>query len=270
MTNDLCRSTCAGQKFAFAGTEAGAFCFCGNDATLGGARCDAPCTGYAGEICGGSLASSVSLTGMPRPIGSKFLAPMNMMPSPPPNGWQCVINASGSVSGSMSTVSYRYFEIQTAIVGAPTMSGGTKHYPVAWSVAGGGLKEYSSVSATGQTQATVTSWYVDMSNPGQPGLAVVPALSYKSTTIASGHLQFQEESLPGEGTRHEWSDTYSNGVFQPREGYSVALTPEAPINLNVAPPVGSTLKGTSQQPYSGPQQPGGVTGTTTCSWNITL
>ena len=57
-TNDACRATCASQNFVFAGTQSGAFCFCGNTAGTHGAvsDCTAPCAGSPGEMCGGTSA----------------------------------------------------------------------------------------------------------------------------------------------------------------------------------------------------------------------
>ncbi|KAG9005542.1 hypothetical protein FRB94_001469 [Tulasnella sp. JGI-2019a] len=64
MTNAQCVQTCSGLGYAYAGTEYGNECYCGNtlpaslkDATT--ADCNAPCAGATGQICGGTYKLSV-------------------------------------------------------------------------------------------------------------------------------------------------------------------------------------------------------------------
>ena len=47
MTNEKCAATCGGRNFAFAGTESGKQCFCGNDyGSFGSSKaCTAACSG---------------------------------------------------------------------------------------------------------------------------------------------------------------------------------------------------------------------------------
>ncbi len=61
MTTAKCTSFCAGQGFTFAGTQYGAFCFCGNSYEDAGIspNCNMKCSGDTGEICGGPWANSV-------------------------------------------------------------------------------------------------------------------------------------------------------------------------------------------------------------------
>jgi hypothetical protein len=67
MTNAQCRSQCNAGGFVFAGTQNGSQCFCGNTSGQYGLSnaCTIGCSGYNGEFCGGPLANSVFLTGVP-------------------------------------------------------------------------------------------------------------------------------------------------------------------------------------------------------------
>ncbi|WRT70456.1 uncharacterized protein IL334_007454 [Kwoniella shivajii] len=58
MSGKACRVACANQGYAYAGTESGNQCFCGNK-IAGGAKaptssCNTQCSGYANETCGAS------------------------------------------------------------------------------------------------------------------------------------------------------------------------------------------------------------------------
>ena len=66
MTNGKCVATCAERGFRYSATQYGSFCFCGNAYGRSGpaANCDTPCSGSAGETCGGTWANSVSSTGL--------------------------------------------------------------------------------------------------------------------------------------------------------------------------------------------------------------
>ena len=63
MTPALCNRTCSSRGFAYAGTQAGRQCFCGNSVGKFGSapesKCSTPCTGDATKSCGGSGANSV-------------------------------------------------------------------------------------------------------------------------------------------------------------------------------------------------------------------
>ena len=73
MTNQACRSSCAQYGFAFAATQYGGSCFCGNtfgkygEAALASPprSCNLGCAGNPNEVCGGEWANSLSLTGAP-------------------------------------------------------------------------------------------------------------------------------------------------------------------------------------------------------------
>src|SRR5215467_1259024 len=80
MTNDQCRANCATQGFQYAGTQSGAFCFCGHSYKgQASSACTAGCLGYPGEVCGGQLANSISYSGAP----FTALPAPPMIPSPP-------------------------------------------------------------------------------------------------------------------------------------------------------------------------------------------
>ena len=133
MTNAKCRNTCAVKGYAFAGTQVGDYCFCGNSyGKSGPASCTSRCSGNGGEVCGGVWANSVSLTGREPAI-----------PSPPSNGGQCVIDIQGQVNDSQMIASYRQKEIQRWVVtGPPVPSAPGKLYPMEWSTTGiGSLHE---------------------------------------------------------------------------------------------------------------------------------
>jgi WSC domain len=61
MTSARCISVCRGQGFAYAGTQYGTYCFCGNAYGRSGAatNCNAACGGNPAEMCGGGWANSV-------------------------------------------------------------------------------------------------------------------------------------------------------------------------------------------------------------------
>lgn len=65
MTGPMCVAECRSKGFAYAGTQYGAFCFCGNQYGRTGAanNCDSPCAGNPQEKCGGGWANSVYPTG---------------------------------------------------------------------------------------------------------------------------------------------------------------------------------------------------------------
>lgn len=65
MTNTKCRNSCVSRGFAFAGTQYGSYCFCGNRYGQFGpaTNCDMGCSGDNTEACGGSWANSVSRSG---------------------------------------------------------------------------------------------------------------------------------------------------------------------------------------------------------------
>ena len=64
MTNDFCVEVCAASGFAYAGTQYGQSCFCGNSYGSRGpaTNCNVPCPGNPCEACGGAWANSVYAT----------------------------------------------------------------------------------------------------------------------------------------------------------------------------------------------------------------
>ena len=61
MTAAACINECRQRGFAYAGTQHGDQCFCGNNYGRSGPanNCDMRCSGSPAEICGGSWANSV-------------------------------------------------------------------------------------------------------------------------------------------------------------------------------------------------------------------
>jgi hypothetical protein len=66
MSTELCVSTCQEKGFAYAGTQFGSWCFCGDQHGRSGAsaNCDMKCSGAPNEICGGAWANNVYATGV--------------------------------------------------------------------------------------------------------------------------------------------------------------------------------------------------------------
>ncbi|MCJ1306720.1 hypothetical protein MMC25_000363 [Agyrium rufum] len=63
MTSSGCVKYCAGKGYSMAGTEFGGQCFCGNElsksSAIASTKCNVPCNGAKGEICGGAAALSM-------------------------------------------------------------------------------------------------------------------------------------------------------------------------------------------------------------------
>jgi hypothetical protein len=133
MTNMQCRNSCASRGFVFAGTQNGSYCFCGKRyGQLGPAtNCDMGCSGNNVEICGGTWANSVSLSGAEPTI-----------PTPPTNGAQCAIAVVGSYEDTSRkiVVRYRHIEVQRwEVTGPPTPSGTGYLLPILWTTTGSGF-----------------------------------------------------------------------------------------------------------------------------------
>jgi hypothetical protein len=248
LTNDQCRASCASQNLALAGTQSGAFCFCGNDAESLGppTTCNTACVGYPGEICGGNLANSLSLTG-----ATGFVAPPVM--APPPNGGQCVIDVKGP--------GYNHFEIQTWTVTGPPipLANGGKQYPMYWNSTGRGV--YRAITGA---QVDITSWILKGARP----------VTYQSTLIASdGNLNFAEQGNAGTATIQVSQQQFINGIPQ-TPGTTVGYWGEFPHPVVFAPPLNpSTL--IAQQNFTvdinhktGYVQPDTAGGTVMCTWNV--
>jgi hypothetical protein len=260
MTNDQCRATCGSQNFVYAGTQSGSFCFCGNSVGSHGTStaCTTGCSGYRGEMCGGVLANSVSLSGAPGPGFAGAPAPLTPLP-PPTNGGQCVIAVSGAA--------YRHSEIQRWEVSGPPVivNGNTRQYPMTWSVTGAGFKQ-DYAAAQGHSQANNRYWTLS----GSQGVVYQALVSN-----ADGHLHFGHQSNDGTGTLQDHQQLYIDGVAQnsppiPAGGYlELKVT-----NLNLAPPLNPTLINSTftlpvddNHPYGFAWRPGSK-GTISCTWNV--
>jgi hypothetical protein len=83
MTTEQCVATCKGRGFAYAGTQYGSYCFCGNSYGRYGSQgrpCDQPCSGNGNQICGGAWANSVYST------SEGGAPPVTPQPTPVPPG----------------------------------------------------------------------------------------------------------------------------------------------------------------------------------------
>jgi len=252
MTNDLCRTTCSSQGFVFAGTQSGSFCFCGNSAGTHGTSnaCNAGCSGYPGEVCGGSLANSVSWA---------QVVSTPAVPAPPANGGQCVINISGPT--------YHHVEIHRWVVTGPATQGQLgMQYPMQWTLQGGGGSETLAASA-GHSQVNIRSWTLS-------GSAAVTYVAHPYPN--NGGLTWGEPQGKGNGQLQEAPQRqYIDGVLQtPRPAGTPANWPEySPGVLTMtaqqlqASPTVITLQSTTQNP-PGYAVLAGSTGTATCTWNV--
>jgi hypothetical protein len=132
MTNDQCRSTCNGRGFVFAGTQFGSYCFCGTHFGYAGpsTSCNMSCSGRPGEICGGTWANSISLSGA-EPT----------KPKAPGNGLQCYIGIRASYEDPSRKVSYVYRQTEVQrweMTGAPIPDGTGYRLPMRWTSTGYG------------------------------------------------------------------------------------------------------------------------------------
>lgn len=132
MTNDKCRSTCNGRGFVFAGTQFGSYCFCGTHFGQVGpsTSCNMSCSGAPGEICGGTWANSISLSGV-EPT----------KPARPSNGLQCFIGIRGGYEDPSHKISYSYRQTEVQrweVTGAPIPNGRGYLLPVRWTSTGSG------------------------------------------------------------------------------------------------------------------------------------
>jgi WSC domain len=249
LTNDQCRSSCASQNFALAGTQSGAFCFCGNNTDALGPptnACTTGCVGYPGEICGGNLANSVSLTG-----AAGFVPPP--VPAPPANGGQCVTDVQGP--------GYRHFEIQTWTVSGPPvpLANGGKQYPMYWNSTGRGA--YRAVNGA---QTDLTTWILKGGS----------AVTYQTTPIASdGNLNFAEVSNAGTATIQAMQQQFISGIPQ-TPGRTGGYWGEFPHPVVFAPPLNPSNL-VAQQTFTadynhkfGYVQPAAAGGTVVCTWNV--
>ncbi len=253
MTNDACRSTCSSQGFLFAGTQSGSFCFCGNSAGTHGpsSACNTGCLGYQGEVCGGSLANSVSWARVvPTPVPG----------APPANGGQCVIDIGGP--------GYHHVEIHRWVVtGVPMPVPGGTAYTMLWTLQGAGGYQASS-GGNGHSQANIRSWTLS-------GSATV---TYVARPYTTGGLSWGEPGAKGSGQLQEAPQLqYIDGVLQapnaagnpgPWGEYSPGVLTLTAQQVQANPPSVIAIQSVTQNP-PGYSVPGGSSGTATCSWNVT-
>jgi hypothetical protein len=243
MTNETCQSTCANLNFAYAGTQSGAFCFCGDSHGSYGSStgCNSRCVGNLIENCGGSLANNV--------WGVSYVPPS--APPAPPNGGQCVFDVSG--------VRYHHHEVQTWVVagriGDPMT---TATYTMNWSVtAEGSYHEVNPDSSLG-----VRNWTVS-------GAAQVP---YRAQVIADGSLLFSPQgSAAGQvtDTQTKYVDGRAQTPTTAVGSWGMIQTPE----LKILPPLGPNITGMqsfASQTYAAPHTASGgvVTAMANCTWNV--
>jgi hypothetical protein len=257
-TNDQCRSTCGSQNFLYAGTQSGAFCFCGNTAgthaplPLPPSACNSPCMGSQGEMCGGPSANSVSLT------GALSFVPPPVAP-PPADGGQCIVDLTGP--------GYRDFEVQRWEVSGPATPGiNGPVYPMNWTVSGSG-RSLQVTTAGKDTTILVRAW--TMSGGGPVG--------YIATNDADGSVVFHENSAAGSGMRTEWpQQQFMDGVLQ-----AVSPTPataswsELQNTASFAAPVPAVMAFSTlitvdptHPTSSAYANTSGASGTIACTWNV--
>ena len=126
LTNAKCKSKCAAGHFAFAGTQNGNVCFCGNSfGKYGPATCNSVCAGNRFEICGGTLANTVSPTGFTAQISPSTLG-----------GVQCNISMM-SDDTSWDTTEFQQWVVQRLSADQTNIIGNNgKRYDVQWSTTG--------------------------------------------------------------------------------------------------------------------------------------
>jgi hypothetical protein len=246
MTNAKCRASCAMKGFAFAGTQVGSYCFCGDSyGKSGPASCTARCSGNGGEVCGGVWANSISLTGA-----------VPTIPSPPSNGGQCVIDIRAGQS-------YRHTEIQRWVVTGPGMqSAPGKLYPIQWTSTGSGfLHEDNGIGTKNDI-----NWGISGSRTTQ----------FRAQLVAStGNWLIQQAesafTIPN-GVSGTQQQTINNVAQQP----SVIGAQDFEFNYPAIVAPGSLTQITEMKQFPvdqnhkiGYSQPASATGTVTCEWQFT-
>jgi hypothetical protein len=258
MTNGLCATECSARAFPFSGTQSGTFCFCGNTppGQYGASTaCTDPCLGDPTHVesCGGALANHVSVT--PR------------TPMAPANGGQCVMTISGTVPIAGGSEAYTHTESQTWDVQGPGTvdSSGRTIYKVNWTVHGAGFALATTASGN-HSQVTRRVWTITVSNQ---------ALTFYRKIIAGGTmLQFVDVNgtATAMNARTETQSMWIDGVQQGMPNTTLGNWVEYQDTLTTSNPPVNPVSGAHSTPTStyGYAKPGGVSGTISCAWNVTL
>ena len=247
LTNSTCRAWCASRGYAFAGTQVGNYCFCGNSFGRSGPanNCNVACGGKASEICGGIWANSVSVTGVgPPPI--------------PSNGGRCVTSIQGSrpnPGNPSKTDRYNYTEIQLWVVtGIPVQ----RVYPVQWTATGSG--EFHTDDGLNRVDA---SWGISGASlvhfEDQINLSTSTRRVSQQDPIANAQLVGSQQKITG-------SMIGMPGPFS-------SSIPESVVSFSrPAPDMTPITNMTQQTNVIGKimQQSSWATGTTICHWNLAV
>ena len=192
MTNESCRNSCAQQSFAFAATQYGGYCFCGNTYGSYGAAasaspprsCNLGCAGNPNEVCGGEWANSLSLTGV--------------APPPPADGGQCLVKAqggymkSGGSAGSFNSVELHRWEKVATTASTAT----TKTYTFRYTMTASGYMDQTGAGQQwrgtwGGSFARTETWQgVLTTNPatGQQAWRLRTTQGFSTTVPYTGYL----------------------------------------------------------------------------------
>jgi hypothetical protein len=236
MTNGMCTNECAKRGFAYAGTQFGSYCFCGNQYGRSGpaAACDATCNGNAGEKCGGTWANSVSWTGLNQP---------------PAQGWTGSATCRVSIQGSSPSYSDNRTHTWT-LIGAPALINGNEVYSAVWMVTGSGSKSSSSASA---------SWTVrgGAGGPIKIGIRIADGKRF----ISADHSQLSTFNGVWVTQQQAGSNPTTSGA-QAFEWAFPAIS-AAPADTVIS----GAINGPNNAPF-GYAEPATAQGSYACSWNF--
>jgi hypothetical protein len=207
--------------------------------------------GWPGEVCGGSLANSVSRVTFSPPAG----------PPMPANGGQCILDVTGP--------GYHHYETQTFVFTVRTANpDGSAVYSVHWSTVGAG--GYHAVTQSGaHSTADTRVWIVNGSAD----------IQFKTLLISStNHLSFSYNPPLASAQLQETQTHYIDGVEQGSPGTSTSgwwqfATPAidiAPLTTNPRTFPASLSLQQAPFPVQYHAAPGGSTGQVQCRWSVTL
>lgn len=259
MTNQACRSTCERGGFAFAGTQGGGHCFCGNTygkygeaaAALPPRSCNLGCAGNPNEICGGEWANSVSLTGV--------------APPPPTDGGQCLVKArggyttTGGAAGSYNSVELHRFEKLATTASSST----NKTYTFRYTMTVSGYMDQTGAGSKwrgswGGSQTSKQTWHaVPATNPAT-GMSAWRLRTTQASTINvpyTGHL------LTNPLQADPRTSVTVSAFAYPTDVYSTGSSFVFPATTGT-----TTQAGAGVRLWNNPLGDA----TYTCSWNVTL